>query len=163
VVTDSLASAAGRATSGQAEIVSSWTGRPSGPSPRDIGLIAGMNLWLTILQDSAGRISLGRLDGPGSSARGDESVRHRGSTVRHGYAGRRVTVAVPVDPGRIEKGIVRFELCLMFAFLLAPDASYGVKAFDFSPAALRLLASPLPHPCLYGFCFTSPLLSLQVV
>jgi len=130
VVTDSLASAAGRdtagpfgfsldrarlvgqivsrarpdgITSGQAEIVSSWTGWPSGLSPRDIGLIAGMNLWLTILQDSAGRISLGRLDGPGSSARGDEPVRLRGSTVRHGNAGRRETVAVPVDPGRIGK------------------------------------------------------------
>jgi hypothetical protein len=91
-------------TSGQFEIVSSWTGRPSGPSPRDIGLIAGMNLWLTILQDSAGRISLGRLDGPGCSARGDEPVRLRGSTVRHGNAGRRVTVAVPVDQGLIDKG-----------------------------------------------------------
>jgi hypothetical protein len=105
-VTDSLANGI---TSGQAEIVSSRTGRPSGPSPRDIGPIAGMNLWLTTLQDSAGPITLGKLDGPGSFARGDESARLRGSTVRHGNAGRRVTVAMPVDPGgpgRIEKGTV---------------------------------------------------------
>ncbi len=75
-----------------------------------------MSLWLTMVQASAGRISLGRLDGP--EALHEETNRHdfEGSTVRRGNAGRRVTVAVPVGPGRIEEGVVRFELCVMFAY-----------------------------------------------